>query len=104
MYRPRLLQILVEVIEQRAVAAGLELAQVQLAVSADAADVGDPLAVWADARRHRPALNRDRLPLASGVQIAADNRVNRAVQILVVFELLARRDVLAVIQVAAIRR
>src|SRR5213595_1612925 len=39
MYRPRLLQILVEVIEQRAVAAGLELAQVQLAVSADAADV-----------------------------------------------------------------
>ena len=100
--RPRFLQVLVEAIEERPVAAGLEIADVQLAAEADAADVGEPLAVGADARRDGAALDRHGGALAPGVQVAPDDRVDGAVGILVVFEQLPGRDVLAVIEVAAV--
>ena len=102
--RPRFLQVLVEAIEDRPVAAGRQVADVELAAEADAADVRERLAVGADARRDRAALDRHRRPLASGVQVAADDRVDGAVRVLVVFEVLPGRDVLAVIEVAAVGR
>src|SRR6478672_2469940 len=43
--RPCLLQVFVEVIEDRPIAAGLELADVQLALQTDAAHVGERLTV-----------------------------------------------------------
>ena len=85
--RPRFLQILVDVSEELAIAAALEIAEVQLARQTDAADdkrasfrparsaaLTDPPCTLT-ARRSRPV-----------VEIAADDRVDGAVRILVVFE------------------
>ena len=73
-------------------------------LQADAPDVGERLAVRADPRRDGAALDRHDRPLAPGIQVAPDDRVDGAVRILVVFELLPGRDVLAVIEIAAVGR
>src|SRR4029079_7895553 len=96
------LQILVEMVEDGAISPRLELADVKRALEPDAPDVGEPFAVRTDPRRHGAALDRHDGPLPAAVEIATDDRVDRAVRVLVVFELLARRDVLAVIEVAAV--
>src|SRR5262249_49091952 len=87
-----------------AFAACLELADVELARGAHAPHVRERFAVGAEPRRHRSPLHADRGALAPGVQIAADDRVDGAVRVLVVLELLTCGDVLAVIEVAPVRR
>ncbi len=101
---PGLLQILVDVSEELPIAARLEIANVEKALQTHAAHVGERLAVGRDLRRDRSALHADGAALAAGRQIPADDRVDRPVGILVVFERLPGRDVLAVIERAAIGR
>ncbi len=50
--RPRFLEVLVEVIEDRAIAAAFQIADVQLAAQSHAADVRERFTVRADPRRH----------------------------------------------------
>src|SRR5690606_28362986 len=57
-----------------------------------------------DPRRDRAAGLRDERAFAAGVQVAADDRVDEAVGILVVLERLTGRDVLAVVEIPPVRR
>src|SRR5690606_20818925 len=101
---PGFLQILVERGKQAPLLARGERAQHELAARAEAADEGERPAVGRDARGHCAAWARRDGPLSPGPQVARDDRVDHAVGVLVVLEVRAGRDVLAVVQRLAIGR
>ena len=83
---------------------GREVANEQHRLQAHAADERERLAVGRYARRDRAAGPRGDGALLAGREVAPDDGVDRPVWILVVLERRTGRDVLAVIQVPAIRR
>ena len=102
--RPGLLLILVQPREDRPLGAGREAAHEQLAAGVDAADERQPLPVGRDARRDRAAGAAHDRSLTPRRQLAADDRVDAGVRVLVVLEGRARRDVLAVVEELAVGR
>ena len=104
MNRPRFLQIAIEAVEDRALGAGLEVAEEEHALEPHATDERERLAVGRHPGRDRTAGPAGDHPLAPGREIAGEDRVDDAVRIAVVVEVRAGRDVATVIERASVGR
>ena len=100
---PRLLHIAIEPVEDTPLFATLEVSDEQRRLAADTPNERQPLPVGRYTRRDRAASLRYRSPLLAVCQVAANDRVDDAVRVLVVFERLPRCDVLAVVEIPPIR-
>ena len=83
---PCFLQVLVDIAEELAVAAALDVPQVQRALQSNAPDVRKRPSVRRHLRSDKSALDADGAALATGHQVAPHHGVNGAVRILVVLE------------------
>src|SRR5688572_13545113 len=95
---PRFLEILVDTAKQLSVPSTLEVAQIEEALEPDTPDVGERFPVGRHLWGNGSALDAHGAPLLPRRQVSPNDGVDRPVRILVVFECLARRDVLAVIK------
>ena len=91
-------------IEDRPFAAGREVAQVQHGLETDAAHERHGFAVGREARRDGAAARARDDTLAAGREVAPQDAINPGIRVLVVLEELPGREVLAVVEVLAIRR
>ncbi len=104
LHRPRLLHVALEMAPHGRLLARGQVLQEQRALVAHPAHEGQLRAVGRRHRPHRTALARDEGFGAAVVQVEALDVEDLAVRILVVFELVAVRDVLRVVHVAPVRR
>src|SRR5690606_2318651 len=91
-------------VEQRALAPALDVLEEQHALRADAAHERERAAVRRDLRPHRAARAADPGLRAPGLAVQPLDRVDPRVRVAVVLEPAAGRDVLAVVEVAAVGR